>query len=211
MKKNSVVLTAVLFGLSAATLVHAQAPTKIAVIDLGQAMQKTREGQKAGAELEAKFGPKQGQYEKLGQDIQALTDKLNKGQATMSDDAKKQLAAEITSKTTAWKRFGEDSQADLEMEQQKIAGDLQAKLSPIVTQYAIQGNFAVVMDIGAQGPILWSATAINITDAVVQLYDAAHPVGADSPAKTATPAAKMPAAAPAAKAPAAAPPATKKN
>jgi outer membrane protein len=207
LKKNSVVFTAVLFGLTAA-LAHAQAPTKIAVIDLGQAMQKTREGQKAGAELEAKFGPKQAEYEKRGQDPQALSDKLTKGQATMSDDAKKQLNAEITAKNTALKRFGEDSQNELQAEQEKIATDLQAKLSPIVTKYAIDNNFAVVMEIGNQGPVLWSATAINITDAIVQKYDEAHPVGADSAAKTAAPAAKAPAAAP--KTPPAAPPVTKK-
>jgi outer membrane protein len=207
LKKNSVVLTAVLYGVAAGALAHAQAPaagavpTRIAIVNLADALQRTKEGMKAGVEMSTKYGPRKAEYDKRQADIEAATDRLNKGRATMSDDAQKQLAADITNKSKDLKRFGEDSQAEMDADEAKIGQALQSKMEPILQQYAIQNNFAAVLDIGnQQSPVLWFAAANNITDTLIQLYDAAHPVkdepaGATAPAKPAA-APKPPAAPP---------------
>ena len=183
MKKNSVVITAVLYGVAAGALAYAQtpvtggaAPTKIAVINLSEAMARTKEGQKAAAEINTKFGPKKADFDKRQADIEQLNDKLNKGRATMSEDAQKQLAAEIQKKGTDLKRFGEDSQTEMDNDEAKITQELQMKMGPVLQQYAIQNNYAVVIDVGQQSPVLWYAAATNITDTMVALYDQAHPV-----------------------------------
>jgi outer membrane protein len=195
LNKNSVVITAVLYGIAAGALAHAQAPaaggaapTKIAVINLQDAMARTKEGLKVTAVINEKFGPKKVDFDNKQKEIEQLTDKLNKGRATMSEDAQKQLAAEIQKKGTDLKRFGEDSQADMDNDYAKATNDLQQKMAPILQQYAIQNNFAVVIDVGQQSPVLWYASATNITDVLVALYDQAHPVAA-APAGTAKPAA----------------------
>jgi outer membrane protein len=127
-----------------------------------------------------KYGPRKADYDKRQADIEQLTDRLNKGRATLSDDAQKQLAADIQNKTKDLKRFGEDSTAEMDADEAKIGQDLQGKMGPILQQYAIQNNFAVVLDVGnQQSPVLWFATATNITEALVQLYDQAHPVKED--------------------------------
>ena len=193
MKKNSVVITAVLYGVAAGALAHAQTPaaggavpTKIAVINLTEAMSRTKEGQKAAADINNKFGPKKAEFDKRQTDIDQLTDKLNKGRATMSDDAQKQLAADIQNKMKDQKRFGEDSQSELDNDQARLAQELQMKMFPILQRYAIENNFAVVVDVGQQSPVLWYAAATNITDVMVALYDQAHPVtGGTAPAAAA--------------------------
>jgi outer membrane protein len=183
LKKNSVVITAVLYGIAAGGLAHAQvpaaggaAPTKIAVINLQEAMARTKEGVKVATEINNKFGPKKADFDKRNADIEALTDKLNKGRATMSDEAQKQLSAEIQRKGTELKRFGEDSQTEMDNDTAKASNELQQKMFPILQNYAIQNNFAVVIDVGQQSPVLWYASATNITDVMVALYDQQHPV-----------------------------------
>ncbi|MEI9972779.1 MAG: OmpH family outer membrane protein [Ignavibacteriota bacterium] len=202
MKKNSVVITAVLYGVAAGALAHAQAPaaggaapTKIAVINLSEAMARTKEGQKVAAEINTKFGPRKADFDTRQKEVEALTDKLNKGRATMSEDAQKTLAAEIQKKGTDLKRFGEDSQAEMDNDENRATNDLQQKMFPILQQYAIQNNFAVVIDVGQQSPVLWYASATNVTDVLVALYDQAHPVAgapATAPAKPTTPAPALP-------------------
>ena len=190
MKKNSVVITAVLYGVAAGALAHAQAPavgggpvpTKIAVINLSEAMARTKEGQRVAAEINTKFGPKKAEFDKKQTDIEQLTDKLNKGRATMSDDAQKSLAAEIQRKNTDLKRFGEDSQTEMDTDEAKATQDLQGKMFPLLQNYAIQNNFALVVDVGQQSPVLWYASATNITDVMVALFDQAHPVATAAPA-----------------------------
>jgi outer membrane protein len=185
LKKNSVVITAVLYGVAAGALAHAQAPaatgaapTKVAVINLQEAMARTKEGQAVAAKINEKFGPKKAEFDERQKQVEQLTDKLNKGRATMSDDAQKQLAADIQKKGTDLKRFGEDSQAEMDNDEAKATQDLQRKIEPILTNYAIQSNYAVVIDVGQQSPVLWYASATNITDVMVALYDQAHPVAA---------------------------------
>jgi outer membrane protein len=204
LKKNSVVITAVLYGVAAGALAHAQAPaagggpvpTKIAVINLSEAMARTKEGQRVAAEINTKFGPKKADFDKRQQDIEQLTDKLNKGRATMSEDAQKSLAAEIQRKNTELKRFGEDSQAEMDTDEAKATQELQGKMFPLLQNYAIQNNFAIVIDVGQQSPVLWYASATNVTDVMVALYDQAHPVATAAPAAGASKAAPTPPPAP---------------
>lgn len=203
MKKSSVILTAVLY-VAAGAAAHAQGraagadPTKIGIIDLPQALARTKEGQKAGDELKAKFAPRKAEYDKRQAEIDALTDRLSKGLASMSPDAQKQLNNEIQSKTTSLKRYGEDSEAAMEADQAKSGELLQNRLRPILQQYAIQHHFTLVLDIGnEQTPVEWFAMSVNITDTLVALYDQTHPVNkpAGAPAKPAA-APKPPAAPP---------------
>ena len=124
------------------------------------------------------------QFDKRQKDVEDATDKLNKGKATMSEDAQKALAADIQKKSTDLKRFGEDSQNEMNDDEARATQDLQRKMEPILTNYAAQNNFAIVIDVGQQSPVLWYATATNITDVMVALYDQQHPVVA-APAPTA--------------------------
>jgi Skp family chaperone for outer membrane proteins len=208
LNKNSIVFTAVLYGVAAGALAHAQAPaappatrpsgtaqaaaaaapTKIGVINLSEALSHTREGQKAGALLSEKYGPKKAEFDKRQTEIETLTDRLNKGRATMSEDAQKQLTADIQAKTTSLKRYGEDSQSEMDTDEAKITNDLQTKMYPILQNYAVQNNFAVVLEVGnQQTPVLWNASATDITAVLVALYDQAHPVKDEPVAPPKTP------------------------
>ena len=205
MKQSSVILTAVLYGVAAGAAAHAQAraagadPTRIAIVDMPEALARTKEGQKAGDELKTKFAPRKAEYDKRQTEIDTLTDRLNKGRTSLSADAQKQLNNEIQSKTTSLKRYGEDSEAAMEADQAKTAELIQSRMGPVLQRYAIQHHFTLVLDIGnEQTPVEWFAMAINITDNLVALYDQTHPLKnqpAAAPARPAT-AAPKPAAPP---------------
>ncbi len=203
MKTSSVVLTTFLLGFAALAFAQTQTqakppaaptaiPTKIAIINMAQAIASTKEGQKAATEINNKYAPRKAEYEKRNQEIETLTNQLNNGRATMSDEAQKKLAADIQTKGTALKRFGEDAQAEMETDDAKIGQELQSKMGALLQQYAIQNGYAVVLNYGdQQSPVLWAAAATWITDDMVKLYDQVHPVKEDAPA--AKPVAKPPA------------------
>jgi len=163
---------------------------------MAQAIASTKEGQKAATEINNKYAPRKTEYDKRNQEIEALTNQLNNGRATMSDEAQKKLAADIQVKGTALKRFGEDAQAEMENDDAKIGQELQSKMGALIQQYAIQNGYAVVLNYGEQqSPVLWAAAATWITEDMVKLYDQVHPVKEEAPAK---PPAKAPATPPAA-------------
>jgi len=188
----------------------AVAPVRIAIIDVQKAILGTREGQKAATELQGKFNARKSALEKRQTDIGALQDQLKKGGATMSDAAKEKIVRDIDSNTRSLNHDADDLNADVEQEQNKLMGDLGQKMMAILDQYAAQNGIAVVLDVSnPQSPVFWAASATNITDDIVKLYDTAHPATAAAAPAPRPPAAKSAAPSPTPKPPA--PPATKKQ
>jgi outer membrane protein len=191
LNKNHLILPAL--ALSAAVLAQAQgaAPTKIGIIHVQAAILGTKDGKKAGDELNSKFGQRKAELDKKQAAIDQLKEQLQKGSATMSDDAKNKLVRQIDSETTALKRATEDAQADMEQEEGKIFNELGSRLYAIVEKYAKDNGYTMIIDVsGQQQPVWWASDSINITNDVVALYDKASAGGATS----AAPAPKAPAA-----------------
>jgi outer membrane protein len=156
---------------------HAQAaPTKVAVIQVQTAILSTKDGQKAAADLQAKFAPKKAEIDKRQADVAGLQDQLKKGQATMSEDAKSKLMRDIDSANTKLQRDTQDAQADLDEEQQKVMQELGSRMMAVVEKYAQQNGLAMVIDVSnPQTPVLWAAATVDITNDIVKLYDQANP------------------------------------
>jgi outer membrane protein len=200
LKNNLVVFSALVLGVAALAQAQGQVPTKIAVINVQTAILSTKDGQKAATDLQTQFSPRQQDLEKKQTELTALQDQLRKGSATMSDDAKTKLMRDIDATTTRVNRDRQDAQSDLEESQGKVMQELGGKMMAVMEKYAMQNGFAVVLDVSSpQTPVLWAASAVDITNDIVKLYDQAYPGVAAAPA---VPAAKPPAAA---KTPAAAP------
>lgn len=174
------------------------APAKIAVINIQAAIVYTKEGQKAIADMQARFNPRKSVLEKRQSEIGLLQDQLKKGGATMSDAAKDKIMRDIDADTKSLNRDADDFNADMQQEQQKVMQELGQKVMSLLDQYAVQNGYAVVIDVSnqQQNPVFWAAASNVITADIVKLYDQAHPVAAA--AKPAAPAAPKPAA-PAAK------------
>ena len=194
MKKSSVVLTTFFLGVASVAFAQTQTParppaappvlpTKIGTVNMGQAIGSTKEGQKATADIATKFGPRKAEADKRRQDIDAQTDQLNKGAATMSDAAKQKMQMEIQNKEKDYKRFIEDAQTEVETEDAKVSNTLQNKMQTVIQQFSIQNGYAVVLDYGNQGsPVVWKATITDITEDLVKLYDTMYPVKVTAPA-----------------------------
>jgi outer membrane protein len=172
------------------------APTRVAIIQLQQALVKCQDGQKASADMQAKFGPRKQVLEKQQADLAAKQEQLSKGSATMSEAAKQAMASEIASGQKKLQRDGEDFDAEVQSYENGIMQDLAAKMIDVIAKYATQNGYAMVVDVSnQQSPLIWADQGYVITEAIVKLYDQAHP-GAGPAA--AAPVVKPPAAPPAA-------------
>ena len=160
-------------------------PSKVAIIHVQNAILQTKDGQKAASELQGRFAPKKADLDKKQADIATLQDQLRKGSATMSEDAKAKLMRDIDANNKSLQRDTEDAQADLDAEQGKIMQELGNKVMAVLEKFATANGYALVLDVSnPQTPVLWAASAIDITADIVKLYDQANPgTGAPSTAK----------------------------
>jgi len=196
-------LPVVAFGATVAALGQAQ-PGKVGVINIQSAIISTKDGQKAAADLAAKYEPRRKNIESRSGEIGSLKERLSKGANTMSEDAKQALVREIDTKTRSLQRDTEDAQTEFDQEQNKVLQELGQKMMAVIDKYARDNGFTMILDVGApQNPVLYASNNIDITNEIVGLYDKNAPTAA--PAAPAS----RPAAAPAAR-PAPTRPATKK-
>src|SRR5262245_4912292 len=99
----------------------AAAPTKIAIINIQQAIVATGEGKQASAQLNAQFRPRQNDLENVQKQIQDLQTRLNNGARTLSEDEKARL-----------QRQGELLTRDLQRKQEGMSEELTAAQGDIV-------------------------------------------------------------------------------
>ena len=203
MRVQSMILPAILLGAAVVAPAQTAAPTKVGIINIQAAIVSTKDGQKAAQDMEAKFGPKRKEMESKQGEINALRDQLQKGQNTMSEEAKSKLSRDIDAKTKSFNREAEDAQAELEQEQQRVFNALGQKLLAVLDKYAKDNGYSLVLDVSQQpNPVMFAANTIDLTQEVIKLYDAnapsagAAPSGAVKPVMTPPPAAQKKPAAP---------------
>jgi outer membrane protein len=178
-------------------------PTKIGIIAAANVIHETLQGQKADEELGKEFQPKKDALDKKQAQIQAWTDQLSKGRATLSAEAQAKLKNDIDALTKTAQRDQEDAQAELDDRENRIMQDLGGKMMAILSEYASTHGFAVILDVSSQQtPVLWAAQTASVDAEIKALFDAKYPVAAASAAPAAAPAkpaapAKAPATAPA--------------
>lgn len=177
-------------------LLPAQAPTKVAIINIQGAIVATKDGARARESIQKKFEPRFKQVEAQNNEVQKLRNQLSTLANTASQEVRDKISREIDDKQKKLQWDTEDLQNDLQQEEGKLVNEIGQRMMQIIDEYAKQQGFALVLDVSSQqSPVLWAANGIDITQQIVELYDKRFGAG------------EAPAAKPAAGAPAAAPPA----
>jgi outer membrane protein len=166
-------------------------PARIAVVAFQTAVGKTNEGQRNYADLEKKYAPREAQLKALDDEIQNLTKQLQAQGANLSDAERSNRAKSIDDKKKQLQRSSEDLKNDGNQDIQEMYNTLATKVYEVMSAYAQQQGYTLVLDISQQqSPVLYALPSTEITNAVVDAYNAKSGV----PAPATQPAAPKPAA-----------------
>jgi outer membrane protein len=187
--KNVRIAGWILVALAAVASAQITTNQKIGVIDMQSAMVATKDGQKAAADLRAKYAPKQQEFQQRQSLLQQKQDQFRRTENTMSEDAKAKLAADIDSLEKNLQRDTQDAEQDMNQDQQRIVQELSGKMMKIVSKYAQDHQFQLVFDVAGQpANIYFASNTIDITREIISLYDQENP----APAATSTTSAPAP-------------------
>lgn len=168
-------------------------PTRVAVLNMNAAIAATAEGKKVTEDLQKKFEPRRQELESKQREVQALQERYQQQSTTLSEQERRRLARQLEEEQRSLKRSQEDYQADSTIESQDTYNRLMDKMQQIISQYAAQNGYVLVLDY-SQIPVFYVHKSIDITDDLVRRYNTANPV--ESATTTAAPA-PSPASAPA--------------
>jgi outer membrane protein len=182
-------------------------PAKIAVIAFKAAVAQTNEGQRDFADLEKKFMPRENQLKALNDEIEALTKQLQTQGPTLNDAERASRAKTIDEKKKKLERDATDARNDFQQEVGDMYNTLASKVYDVMSSYAQQAGFTLILDVSdQQSPVLFATQNTDISKAVIDAYNVKSgvpvppppPAGAAAaPGGQARPSAPKPAARPA--------------
>ena len=160
--------------------------TKVAAINVEQAIFMSNEGQRDIGALQKKFEPKTTDLKSKNDEIEAL-----KKQATatgITADKKGDLERQIDLKQKAFDRERQDAQEDYSSQQAEIGQRIFKKMGPVIMKYARENKLGLIVDTSTpwpNSPVLWANPAsMDITQAVVEAYNAESGVSAPAAGST---------------------------
>jgi outer membrane protein len=159
-------------------------PAKIALIQFEQAAAATNEGQRSLQDLQKKYEPKKVALDALAGEIDSLTKQLQAAPATMPDEERASRQRAIETKQKQYQRDGEDASSSYGTEVQETISKVAQKMGPLVVQYVQQNGYTMLLDnTGQQGgvAVLWTQAGTDISQAVVEAYNASSGVAAPVP------------------------------
>ncbi|MFZ1918169.1 MAG: OmpH family outer membrane protein [Terriglobales bacterium] len=163
--------------------------TKVGTINIEQAIFASNEGQRDFQQLSKKFEPKQAELKNTADELDSLQKQLSAQQDKLNDEARDKLVKQIEAKKKGFDRAQQDAQEDFQGQQGEIGNKILTKMAPLIVKYAADHDYGMILDTSQQwprGPVIWYGPAVDITQPVVDAYNAQS--GVPAPAAGTTPA-----------------------
>ena len=176
-------------------------PAKIAIIAFQQAVVATNEGQRALADLQRKYEPQKAKIDAEGGEVNSLRQQLQALPAGTSDEERANRERAIDTKEKSLQRDEEDASNAYQGELQQAYGKVAQKVGQTAVKYVQDTGFTLLLNVGgsqqAPDPVLWATPSVDVTQAVVNAYNASSgiappPPSAPSPARRPAPATAAP-------------------
>jgi len=183
------VLALTILSLAFAAMAAAQAPTgtapmptKVGVIDIQRAILATNEGRRDFEALTKKFEPKQLELKTLNDEVENLKKQLTAQGDKMNDDARTNLTRNIQQKEKNLQRMLEDAQQDFQAQQNELGQRIGQKMIQVIENYCRANGIALVVDgSNPQSGLIWAAEQANISQQIVDAYNAQSGIAAPPP------------------------------
>ena len=162
-------------------------PAKIAIIDVQGVIVNTNEGQRAFGEINKKYEPQKTKLEAAGAEIDSLKKQVQALPANTSDEERARRIKAIDTKEKQLQRDSEDASNAYNQDMNEAAGKLFQKVGQAAVKYAQDNGFTLMLNVGgnqqaqAVNPVLWWQPTTDITQAVVNAYNAASGVAPPPP------------------------------
>lgn len=150
----------------------AAAQTKVAVINLQQAVFESAEIKKADTQMQATFKPRQDRIASLQKEVEALAQQLQAGQGKLTPAAEADITAQGQRKQRELQRLTDDLNADAQSYRNDILQKSSSKMSEVVKKIAEERGLDLVVDTSTT---LYFKPAMDITKDATAAYDKAYP------------------------------------
>jgi outer membrane protein len=164
------------FGLVAAPQV-ASAQAKVAVVDAQRLVTDSTAGKAALARLRQVQEQKVAEFKTKQEELDGLRRRISEGRLSLAEDKLAELEKELEDKGTAFRRFQEDAEREFKKQQEQAFADIEKKVAPIIEEIGREQGLSLIFN-KFQSGLVYADEASDITDQVIQRFDAQSPAAA---------------------------------
>ncbi len=175
-----------LFLISSVALKASADNVKLAYVDLRRALNETTEGKAAMNRLTGLKNKLQKRIEKEEKKIMEQKETLEKQQSILDKDAMQKKVEEYYRSVNELQQSYMKFQQQLTTKEAELTQDILAKMQQILGEIGKSEGYTMIYDMSS-GAVVWGPAHLDLTDRLIQKYNAQHKGGgkkkADKPSK----------------------------
>ncbi len=150
------------------------AQSKIAVVEVERLLQESARGQVAVQDLTRLRNEKQAELTTRQEQLAALQQQYNDGRLTLAEDRLAELEKQLEDMTIDLRRAQDDANREMQKVQGERFGEIEQAVLPIIAQVGREFGYTAIFN-KFQGGLLYAADAADITNLIIERYNAAYP------------------------------------
>lgn len=155
------------------SVVMAADNVKIGYVDLQKALNLSQAGQAAKGQIAEKVKGYQSTIESRQEELKKLKDELEKKELLLSEEARSEKERDYQQKLKDFQRFTKDVQDELQQKDADYTKSILEEIFKVIQDISKKEGYTLVLE-KTESSILYADDQIDLTNAVIEAYDAQH-------------------------------------
>jgi len=157
-------LIATLLTFSPMLAAQTSADLQVGYVNPGRVSDEAPQADAARRQLQEEFAPRDAEILSMQEELRALEDRLAEERLALSPEAQQDLQRDIVNRRRRIQRQQEAFREDFNMRRNEALGDLQQRILRVVSDFAEEQGFDLVVSDG----VVYASETINITDRIIE-------------------------------------------
>jgi len=150
---------------------------KLGTVDLQRALNECDAGKKAKENFKGQVDKLQADLNKQKTEIEKIKDEVEKKGMVLKEDERKNIERDYQKRLRDFQRTYKDSQAELQQRDNELTSEILRDLQEVIAEYGAKQGFTLILEASNTGAVLYNARSVDITDPVIQEYNAKKKAG----------------------------------
>jgi outer membrane protein len=152
-------------------------PARVAVIDVQKVLTQSSAGKAAYDKLKKMQDDKMAQAKSMDEELKKLDADIATKRLSLSEDKLTEMQKSLADKRINMQRYAQDAEREIGEARDRELMALEGKIKPVIDAIGKEMGLAAIFNKFESG-LVYASDAIDITDTVIQRFNAANPAAA---------------------------------
>ena len=150
---------------------------KLGTVDLQRALNECDAGKKAKENFKGQVDKLQADLNKQKTEIEKIKDEVEKKGMVLKEDERKNIERDYQKRLRDFQRTYKDSQAELQQRDNELTSEILRDLQEVIAEFGAKQTYTLILEASNTGAVLYNTRAVDITDQIIQEYNAKKKAG----------------------------------